>query len=264
MPHPGSPRLSTYDGVASFPDNGSPPRVIRADASGCDYTLYPARDLSAQFQQDLKRRRARAPRGGKSGQGTGGTARLVRLIPAVVAAYELRYLVLHLVAFAAVLHGAGSRSVTLSALVLLTAGAGLFLRESGRGLAASVPRPGWSLRFAGSWMLCSAALAALFVAAGLFHALPTIGRAQPLARSVLAGMWSAAPAVLLVGLVLAASLYGARWLLLELVQTRQRLGDVRTPGLALCAASVDRRPATAPLRAGWSDRGPPTAALATF
>jgi hypothetical protein len=181
-----------------------------------------------------------------------------------LAAYEFRYLIAHLAAFATVLQAAGSRPVTLGALVLLAAGAGSFLRESGRGLAASVPRPGWSLRFVGSWMLCSTALAALLVAADLLHALPAIGHAQPLAHLVAPGAWSMAPAVLLVGLVLAASLHGAHWLLLELVRLRRRPGEVRSPLVALCVAVVEQRCVAAPLRAGWSDRGPPTAVLAAF
>jgi hypothetical protein len=189
---------------------------------------------------------------------------MLRFLPAALAAYELRYLFIHLAAFATAARGAGSSSVTLWALVVLAVGAGVCLRESARGLAASVPRPGWSLTFVGSWMLCSAALAAFLIAANLFNALPDFGHTQLLVHSGVAGMWPAGSAVLLVGLVLAASLRGVRWLLLELVGLRHRAVAARAPSLVLLVLRVEQRVAVAPLRAGWSDRGPPTAGLAAF
>ena len=191
--------------------------------------------------------------------------RVLRFLPAALAAYELRYLVVHLAAFGTALYGGRSGSVTLWATALLAVGVAAFLREGGRGLAARVPRPGWSLRFAGSWMLCSAVIAGLLAAGGLFHVVPATVYAQPLVHSVVPGAWSAVPTVLLVGLLLAASLYGARWLLLKLVRACRRRGDFRSPLLALCMVSAGGRLAAGPLRAGWSDRGPPTGSpLAAF
>lgn len=190
---------------------------------------------------------------------------MLGFLPAVLAAYEFRYLIVHLAAFGTALYGGRSGSVTLWAIVLLAVAAASFLREGGRGLAARVPRPGWSLRFVGSWMLCSAVIAGLLAAAGLFHVVPAIGHAQPLVHSVVPGAWSAVPTMLLVGLLLAASLYGARWVLLKLVRPRKRPGDFRSPPPGLCVVRADQRPAAAPLRAGWSDRGPPAGVpLAAF
>ncbi len=220
-----------------------------SNASARSGRLYPAGDLSAPIQHNGPRSRA---------------ARLLRFLPAALAAYELRYLVVHLVAYATtVMHAAGSGSATLGVLALLAAGAAMFLRESGRGLAVSVPRPGWSRCFVGSWLFCSVALAVLLVAANLLHALPAVGHAQPLGLGV-AAAWPTVPAVLLAGLVLAASLRGARLLWFELVRLCRRTGSVRAPLLALRVAVVERRCAAAPLRAGWSDRGPPARALAAF
>jgi hypothetical protein len=113
-------------------------------------------------------------------------------------------------------------------------------------------------------MLCSGVLAVLLVAANLFHASSVLGHAQPLSQLVASGIWSATPAVLLAGLVLASSLHGARCLLLQLVRLRRPTGAARSPLRALGLAVVDQRSGVAPLRAGWSDRGPPTAALAAF
>jgi hypothetical protein len=191
--------------------------------------------------------------------------RVLRFLPAALAAYELRYLIVHLAAFGTALYEGRSGPVTLWAIVLLAVGAGSFLREAGRGLASRVPRPGWSLRFAGSWMLCSAVIAGTLVAAALFHLVPATGHAQPSLHSLLPGAWSAVPTVLLVGLLLAASLGGARWLLVKLVRLRKRAGDFRSPPLVLCVVGAGHRPAAAPLRAGWSDRGPPAgSSLAAF
>jgi hypothetical protein len=191
--------------------------------------------------------------------------RVLRFLPAVLAAYEFRYLIAHLAAFGTAFHGGGSGSPTLWATALVAVGAGSFLRESGRGLASRLPRPTWSLEFAGSWMLCSAVVAGLLAAAGLFHFVSATGHPQPFVNSVMAGAWSALPTVMLVGLLLAASLCGARWLLVKLVRPRKRAGEFRAPPRLLRLVGADRRPAAAPLTAGWSDRGPPRrAALAAF
>jgi len=196
----------------------------------------------------------------------GGGRRLLRLLPAALAAYELRYLMAHLVAYASSLPGLGSHSSTLWALVALAVGAGFLLRVGCRGLAAGVPRPRWSLRFVGSWMLCSAALGGILAVAGLVHFAPAVGHAQPPTHLVLRGAWWTVPTVLTVGLLLAASRCGVRWLLYEFVHERQWLGDLQPPYFVLRLVSGVRRPATAPLRAGWSDRGPPPASsqLAAF
>jgi hypothetical protein len=183
-------------------------------------------------------------------------------VAAALAAYQLRYLIVHLAWLGATLDGTSSRSGTVGAVVLLAIAAGLLLRHSGRGLAARVPRPaGWSLRFVGLWVLCTAVLAGLLGAAGLLHAVTSVGHVQPLTHSLVAGAWSAAPTVLSVGLLLAASLYGLRWLLFELGGERKRLGDLRALVSGSRVVSADLPPAVAPLGAGWSDRGPPASRL---
>ena len=219
---------------------------------------YPASGLPTPIQQN-ERRRTRAL--GVPGHvlRPGGKTLLVRLLPAAVAAYELRYLIAHLAAFATALHGAGS----LWELGLAGTGAAWLLRESGRGLAVGVRRPAWSLSFVGLWMLCSLVLATVLAAVASFHA-AGIAQDQASVGSLATATWSAVPAGLLIGFVLAASLHGARWLLLELVRLRRRASVVRSPGLLLRGISFDQRTAAAPLRAGWPDRGPPTASPAAF
>jgi len=191
---------------------------------------------------------------------TTAPARLLRVVPALLAAYELRYLIAHLGALATALHGAGSGQLTLLAFALLGAGAVWLVRESGRGLGLAVPRPGWSLRFVRYWMACSSLLAALLLAGNLLHAPFDVGHAQPLAHSVAAGGWPTVPVVLLIGLVLAASLHGARWLLLELRCLHPWPRHLDAVSLLLRGCVVDSRSPADPLRAGWSGRGPPPSA----
>jgi len=165
---------------------------------------------------------------------------------------------------ATVMQVAGSGAAALCGLVLLTALSGVFVREGGRGLGARVPRPGWSPRFLGSWLLCSAMLGALLIVPDVLHAWSALGPAQPLAHSVVAGGWSAVPAVLMVGLVLAATLHGVHWLLRKFVPLQPRGYDARSSVVAICGAAAGLHSSATPLRAGWSDRGPPAAALAAF
>jgi hypothetical protein len=218
--------------------------------------------LSTSIKQHAERHTISELIGAGRVHASAGATRVLRFLPAVLGACEFRYVIRQVVPLVAALPGTGLP--TLLALALLAALSGLCLRESARGLARSLPRPGWSGALAGSWMLCSAALAALLLAANLAHVLPAIGPAQPLAHSVAAGGWSTAPAVLLVGLLLAASLSGARWLLLEFVRLRRAPDVPWHSGLSLPLISFAQPAVAAPLRAGWSDRGPPAAALAAL
>ena len=54
--------------------------------------------------------------------------RVLRFLPAVLAAYEFRYLIAHLAALGTAFHGGGSGSPTLWATALVAVGAGSFLR----------------------------------------------------------------------------------------------------------------------------------------
>lgn len=192
------------------------------------------------------------------GYSRGGPGRLLRLLPAVLAAYELRYLIAHLAVYASSLQGLSLTSPSLWGLVALAVGAGFLLRDGCRGLLARIRRPRWSLRFVGSWMLCSAVLVGLLGVTGLVHFAPVVGHAQPLTHLALAGAWSSVPTGLVVGLMLAASLCVVRRLLCAFVRQRRWLGQAQPPRFVLRLVSPVWPPAAAPLRAGWSDRGPPT------
>jgi hypothetical protein len=222
---------------------------------------YPASGLSAKLPQNAERfGRSRDYVGGPPRAGLG--ARVLRLLPAALAAYEFRYLIAHVADLGTVLPAAGSRPVALCGLLSLVVLAGFLLREGGRGIAARVPRPGWSLRFASSWALYSAAIAVLLFVPEVLREWSSVGSVHPLAHSVLAGGWSAVPAVLMVGLVLTASLHGVRWLLRKLVRPQPRASRAHASRMPIRRAAAEGHPAAAPLTAGWSDRGPPAAAPA--
>ncbi len=188
-------------------------------------------------------------------------SRVLRLVPAALAAYELRYLLtrlLHLIT--------GSRAVSVPGgleaimLILVATGSVLLLRESARGLSSQVGSPRWSVRLLRSWLFCTVGLGASLVTALTFTSATASGHtgSASLLHAIEAGNWlSAGPALLIAGLLLALSWHGAKWLL-------DRVGS--TPGMRpLARAAAARlegaesfRLTGAPLRAGWSDRGPPS------
>jgi hypothetical protein len=127
-------------------------------------------------------------------------------------------------------------------MIVVALGAGAVLREAGRGLVSQLPRPQWSARFIATWAATSGLLTVLLTS----H------------TALGSGAWISLPLAVCLGLVLAASLRGARRLL-EMVRLRGRIpirirafAAPAPPTLSVAAA------VPAPLLAGWSDRGPPS------
>jgi hypothetical protein len=128
-------------------------------------------------------------------------------------------------------------------LVVAALGAGVMLREAGRGLGLQLPRPRWSVKFVGAWAGSSGLLVAVLLASG-----GSLGFAAWISIVVAAGL----------GVVLAASWHRARRLLWSLARLRHRV-PIRIRGSVVaipCALTVTGS-APAPLLAGWSGRGPP-------
>jgi hypothetical protein len=94
------------------------------------------------------------------------------------------------------------------------------------------------------------------------HELPegslATGHAVGLAGVFADGGWRSIPASACVGLVLAASLHGARWVLDDVAR---RGADALAPRRRVSALTVREvrtaLPASEPKLGGWSDRGPP-------
>jgi hypothetical protein len=176
---------------------------------------------------------------------TGLRPRLLRLVPATLAAYELRRLFSVLIGAAAHAGSGHPTELTLLALIGLVVMAGLILRESASGLAGRLPRAAWSLRLIATWLLGSAAIAALLGAAGLTD------------HGLASENWvGAVPAVLAGGLLLAVSARGAIWLLRDTCGLSPRL-ELSLPSPLRLLPHAPSLGAVAPLRAGWSGRGPP-------
>lgn len=186
---------------------------------------------------------------------------IARVIPAALAAYELRYLLASLGSV-----GAGLRWIARAdehssgpwIVALLAIGVCLMLREISRGLVKRALRPRWSVVLVGLWLLCSSALVAIFCCGEVFRSLVAFGHPVELAQVFGPGGWSSMPAALCLGFLLAASLQGAWWVLREVVRWRARhIPSRRRRPVALRSTEVVRLPAAVPLLAGWSERGPP-------
>jgi hypothetical protein len=185
---------------------------------------YPAVALSRQRRPETER-------------DSGPVVRCARVAAALVAVLAVRGLL------SGSEHAARLHIATPWILVAVALGAGVVLREAGRGLALQLPRPRWSARFAGTWAGSSGLLLTVLLASG---------------SSLGSGVWISTAFAVCLGLVLAASLHGARRLLRSFTRPRDqvplrlRASAALVPVALTLTASVQ-----APLLAGWSDRGPP-------
>jgi hypothetical protein len=167
---------------------------------------------------------------------SGPVVRCARVIAALLAVLALRVLLSDLE------HAARSVLANPWTLIAVALGAGVILREAGRGLAQRLPRPRWSASFARAWAGSSGLLLTVLLASG--------GRLG-------AGVSMSIAVAVCVGLVLAASLLGARGLLRAFALRGRIPVRRRTLAVASSCPGTLPAPAPAPLLAGWSDRGPP-------
>ncbi len=142
-------------------------------------------------------------------------------------------------------------------VLILAVAAGAFLKAVGRALRGQSSLSRYTVSFAALWLVCAACLLGIYVLQELLEGFIVSGHPVALAGIFGYGGWWAIPAALVVGLVLAALLHGAR-ALLEEIACRSR---VRTASLSTQPSSRPPRaawiPRPAPLAAGWSGRGPP-------
>jgi hypothetical protein len=142
-------------------------------------------------------------------------------------------------------------------VLLLAIAAGLFLRAVGRAFVGHSSLPRYTASFAALWLLCAGCLVSIFVTQELLEGLFATGHPAALAGVFGYGGWLAVPAALVVGLVLAALLHGARRII-EAIAGRAhgrcapagRPADRQAPQSAWI-------PRLLPLADGWSGRGPP-------
>jgi hypothetical protein len=188
---------------------------------------------------------------------------LLRLLPVLIAAYELRYLLgsaSHAISAARGLISGADLGGPVAVVVLALGAAGL-LREMGRGLRSQTPRPRRSSEFWGLWSLCSAALMVCFYCQELGHGPGVAGEHLGLLQIVSGGGWSSLASALFVGFLVAASLRCARWALRAVaVWLRPRLAAASDRSPSLIRPKPPARPRLASVSDGWSSRGPPLCA----
>jgi hypothetical protein len=135
---------------------------------------------------------------------------------------------------------------------------GAFLQALGRALGGQRSLSRYTLSFTALWLICAAALVAIYVTQELLEGLLATGHPAGLVGVFGYGGWWSVPVALAVGLVLAAAFHGARWALHEVAERR---GAKRRPRRA--HMPVPRPPYSVlaprlvPLADGWSGRGPP-------
>ena len=143
-------------------------------------------------------------------------------------------------------------------MLLVGLAVGVFLRAFGRALGGQCSITRYSLSFAALWLLCSAALVAIYVCQELAEGMFAVGHPAGLIGVFGYGGWWALPAAACLGLVLAAAFHGARWMLQEVIRRRARplARRVRRRAERLRAPDVFVT-GWEPLAGGWSGRGPP-------
>jgi hypothetical protein len=180
---------------------------------------------------------------------------------AAFAVHQLRYLLAFGTGASAELQRQGHSYLHSFApwLVLgLGLAAGAFLSSLGRALSGQTTLPRYGVSLLGLWLTCSVCLIVIYASQELLEGLFATGHPGGLPGTFGYGGWWAIPAALCVGLVLAALLHGARWLLHEVGARHARRFPAASARPTRPARPVDALlPRLAPLALGWCGRGPP-------
>ena len=142
-------------------------------------------------------------------------------------------------------------------VLLLAIAVGIFLRALGRAFGGHRSIHSYTLSFAALWAACAAALVAVYASQELLEAVFATGHPGGLAGIFGYGGWWSIPASVCVGLVLAAVLHGARWVLRITAERRTPHRASRRRGTGARLPRDVSVPRLAPVAAGWSGRGPP-------
>ncbi len=190
-----------------------------------------------------------------------GLARAAVLPAAAIAVHQLRYWLAFGPSAGVELQRQGHsylHSIAPWIVVALAWAAGAFLSALGRAMRGHTSAPRYGLSLAALWLVCAVSLVAIYSGQEFLEGLLATGHPAGLVGIFGYGGWWAIPAAVCVGLVLAALLHGARWVLHE-VATR-RAGRAPSPSsraVALPRPAAVALPRLAPLALGWCGRGPP-------
>ncbi len=192
----------------------------------------------------------------------GRTAAQLALLPlGAFAVHQLRYLLAFGGHAGAVLAQTGHSYMSSAAgwvVVPVALAAGAFLRSLGRALAGHTSARRYSLSLAGLWLACSLALIAIYTGQELLEGILLAGHPAGLVGVFGFGGWWAIPSAAAVGLVLAALLHGALWVLYEAARLgAPRRRPQRRAQRGRVAVADGFAQILDPLVEGWSGRGPP-------
>jgi hypothetical protein len=187
----------------------------------------------------------------------------VALMPvAAFAVHQLRYWLAYGDRAGAMLERQGHaylHSLVPWLILLLALCAGMFLRALGRAFSGDCSLPRYTASFTALWVACSACLVAIYASQEVLEALLATGHPGGIAGVFGYGGGWAIPASLCVGLVIAAVLHGARWVLIATAERNPRHPAIRRLRSAPARAPRDVPvPRLTPVAAGWSGRGPPS------
>jgi len=188
------------------------------------------------------------------------TAPVALLPPAVFAVHQLRYVLAYGSGAGAELQRTGHsylHSVVPWIVLLLALVVGGFLRALGRAFSGHTSLPRYTLSFAALWLACAGALVAVFICQELLEGVFATGHPAGWIGVFGYGGWWSIPAAACVGMVLAAVLHGARWVLAEVARRRSGTRVICGRGVSVPRPVVFASAPLAPLASGWSDRGPP-------
>ena len=179
---------------------------------------------------------------------------------AAFAVHELRYVLAFGTHAGAALQRQGHaylHSLVPWLIALLALCLGVFVRRVGQAFRGHTSLPRYSLSFSALWLLCAGCLIAIFAAQEFLEGLLATGHPAGLAGIFGYGGWWSIPAAVAVGLVLAALLHGARWVLAEVSRRALRPARPWPRRTSPRPPLVAWLPRLAPLAGGWSGRGPP-------
>jgi hypothetical protein len=190
-----------------------------------------------------------------------GLARAAVVPIAAFAVHQLRYLLAFGTGAGAELQRQGHsylHSVVPWLVLTIGLSAGAFLSSLGRALSGQTTVPRYGLSLVGLWLTCCACLLAIYICQEFLEGLFATGHPAGVAGVFGYGGGWAIPSALCVGLVLAALLHGARWILHEVASRRGPHARVARSRPARGPRPVSAMlPRLAPLALGWCGRGPP-------
>jgi hypothetical protein len=190
-----------------------------------------------------------------------GLARAAVVPAAAIAVHQLRYWLAFGSSAGVELQRQGHtylHSVAPWIVVALAWAIGAFLSALGRAMHGHTSAPRYGLSLAALWLVCAAALVAIYSGQEFLEGLLTTGHPAGLVGIFGYGGWWAIPAAVCVGLVLATLLHGARWVLREVAARHARSSRISpAPEAELQRPAGISLPRLAPLALGWCGRGPP-------